>query len=159
MRDSRNGFVIAALAALVAPLVLGNVLLRTGAAVERGAAAVAPAKASGEVAKAAVGEEGPPVASGRIAAKFGSVMSVAPSAPAVAPAPPAPPQRADWLRVIGGFDDERGGSWLFLKDDRSGRVLKLNRDGAPSDDGRILESRQDAWIVAIGDASYSVQRR
>jgi hypothetical protein len=73
--------------------------------------------------------------------------------------PPGPPERADWLRAIGGFEDAEGKRWVFVKDDRSGRAIKLRADGSASEDGRLLLGAAEGLVFETGSKRYLVKGR
>jgi|GEM_PF-4555553 len=85
-------------------------------------------------------------------------------------APPAPPpepvERADWLRLVGSFEDGAGRLWTLVKDGRSGRVLKLSsggapvqRDGGAEAEGRVIAAGADGVVVEIGSKRYAIKGR
>lgn len=157
MREANEGPAIALLALTAILLVLGFFALgrEDFTRMETGPGTSAKRIGFAEGPRGRAKAERP--AAWRIAAKFEPLRPA--KLERADPTPAAPPQKADWLRPVGGFEDSLGRSWLFLKDDRSGRVLELRLDGAATEDGRIAESSRDAYIVEIEAASYSVRRK
>jgi|GEM_PF-2872934 len=68
-----------------------------------------------------------------------------PAGPAVSPRDSAP-EAADWLHRLGAFEDSDGRPWLFVRNDRTGAVLKLPAEGGGS-------------IVRIDGKAYEVRGR
>jgi hypothetical protein len=80
------------------------------------------------------------------------------AAPIVKAEPAHPPTDAPWLRYLGrsGFPD--GTSWYFVKDTRSGRVIKA-AFGAVSPGWSIVEDDTNRVVLKSGDDLYSVSKR
>jgi len=73
-----------------------------------------------------------------------------PRAPATAAAPPPRPvaaAKAPWLHSIGSVVDAQGARWLFFKDDRSGRILKLRADGVASGTARLVAAGPEGYTI------------
>jgi len=107
-----------------------------------------------------IGKKGEPAPAEIVAKAFGLPGKPRAAVPSrVAPAAPVPPQRADWLHVLGAAEDDGGLSWLLVKDDKSGRVRKIRLDGAATDAGRLVETAQDSYTVELDGSAYSIRKR
>lgn len=159
MKEHRFDLAIALLALIALLSAAGFVALGREDLARIGAETRSSARAIGPEDKAKVQAKPEPPAAWRIAAKFGRQGTAKAERGAAAPKPVSPQQKGDWLRPVGGFEDSQGKAWVFLKDDRSGRILKLRLDGTATEDGRIAESSQEAYFVEINAASYSLRRK
>jgi hypothetical protein len=92
-----------------------------------------------------------------IVGKFGPARPRAASI--AAPPPLAPAQKADWLHPVGSFEDPAGCRWLFIKDDHSGRIIKLREDGLATEDGRITDSSNGLYVIEVDSNRYSIRGR
>jgi hypothetical protein len=95
-----------------------------------------------------------------IAKKFGP--SIGPSPIPIAARhvkPPAPPRKAEWLRSIGAFEDLAGIRWLFIKDGKSGRVIKLRSDGIATESGKVIDASGPEPLIELDSIAYSIRGR
>jgi hypothetical protein len=156
---SRSGFAPALLALLAAALISGYAFIGPGDIARAGIDSSVPARTISPQDEEASRIGPPPAAAARIAGKFGAVRPAVQSAAPFSQEPAAPARPADWLRPLGGFEDTSGRAWLFIKDDRSGRAIKLRIDGTQSEDGRIVAAAKDAYEIEVEGMRYSVRRR
>jgi hypothetical protein len=119
-------------------------------------AAASPAAAAA-LAKARNGRPLPSPAAAA-AALFGPAPKAAPreERPKPPPPPPVPVEAADWLRAVGAYEDASGLRWTIVKDDRSGRAMKLRSDGAACEDGR-LAAAAEGLVVELGSKRYRIK--
>ena len=80
------------------------------------------------------------------------------AAPVVQGAPAHPPADAPWFRYLGRSGSPDGTSWCFVKDTRSGRVIKA-AFGAASRGWSIVEDDANRVVLKSGDELYSVSKR
>ena len=77
----------------------------------------------------------------------------------IAKGPPAhPPADAPWLRYLGRSGSPDGRSWCFVKDTRSGKVIKA-AFGAASPGWSIVEDDANRVVLKSGDDLYRVSKR
>jgi hypothetical protein len=80
------------------------------------------------------------------------------AAPVAQGLPAKPPADAPWLRYLGRSGSPDGTSWCFVKDTRSGKVIKA-AFGAASQGWSIVEDDANRVILKSGDDLYSVSKR
>jgi len=84
----------------------------------------------------------------------------APVEPAAAAAPepePAKPLEAPWLSYVGHFSGMDGKPFYYVKDSRSGRLIKVSRDD--TSDWILVEDAAERIVVRHGDGLYAVPRK
>lgn len=98
----------------------------------------------------------------RIAALFGWKAAAAPSA---APSPKPKTRAADWIRLLGAIETGDGPACLFFKDEHSGRILRVRRDGTGGDSGdyddaaSLVEETRDSFLLRYRGELLLVPRR
>jgi hypothetical protein len=80
------------------------------------------------------------------------------AAPIARAQPAKPPAEAPWLRYLGRSGSPDGTSWCFVKDTRSGKVIKA-AFGAASRGWSIVEDHANRVVLKSGDELYSVSKR
>jgi hypothetical protein len=80
------------------------------------------------------------------------------AAPVVQGQPVQPPADAPWLRYLGRSGSPDGTSWCFVKDTRSGKVIKA-AFGAASPGWSIVKDDANRVVLKSGDNLYSVSKR
>jgi hypothetical protein len=158
MTMRRSDAPFALLACVAAALAIGHASVRpegaAATAVEPQAAAIARERpASGSASEAL-----PRPSAEEVSRKFGRPGSRSP-AKAAPPALPSPVRKADWLHPVGTIEDSGGTRWLFIKDDRSGRVIRLRADGELADEGRVIDSSKDEPVIEMDSVRYSIRGR
>ncbi|MDA8425298.1 MAG: hypothetical protein M0Z80_04100 [Treponema sp.] len=84
---------------------------------------------------------------------FGAAKAAAPKTP---PADRSrEPAGASWLRAVGSLEDTSGMRWLFFKDERRGRVLRLRGDGSAGEGGsaripaRLVSDETERYVLEV----------
>lgn len=80
------------------------------------------------------------------------------AAPIAQGQPAKPPADAPWLRYLGRSGSPDGTSWCFVKDTRSGKVIKA-AFGAASHGWSLVAEDANRVILKRGDDLYSVSKR
>jgi len=80
------------------------------------------------------------------------------AAPVAQGLPAKPPADAPWLRYLGRSGSPDGTSWCFVKDTRSGKVIKA-AFGAALHGWSIVEDDANRVVLKSGDDFYSVSKR
>jgi hypothetical protein len=75
-----------------------------------------------------------------------------------APAPAATPTDAPWLKYLGFASGADGTSWWYLKDSRTGKLIKVQKDKVTGG-WSVIENSTDRLVVRNGDSLYSVSKR
>jgi hypothetical protein len=164
MRPPRIDLPLSLLALIGAALaaVLATTFAQLPAAVAPRAATVKAADAPAMAAAFANARDSRPLPSPAVVASalFGPTKTVAPreERPQSPPPPPVPVEAAEWLRAVGVYEDASGSRWTIVKDDRSGRAMKLRSDGAACEEGRLVAGA-DGLVVELGSKRYRIKRR
>ncbi|HUW42522.1 MAG TPA: hypothetical protein VMV90_16070 [Rectinemataceae bacterium] len=73
------------------------------------------------------------------------------------------PSAASWLRALGSLEESSGLRWLFFKDERRDRVLRLRGDGAVAEDGaaprfpaRLVSDETERYVLEIDGEMVAV---
>jgi hypothetical protein len=94
-----------------------------------------------------------------IAGRFGGRTPEPRKGIAAAPPPAGPPERADWLRALGGFEDGEGRGWILVKDERAGRAIKLRADGSACAEGRLSRDAAGGLVLDTGSRRFAISGR
>jgi hypothetical protein len=127
-----------------------------------------PTEEAGPPRAASVGGGGPALDDATTAALIPSVEDIAKKfGPSIRPSAPSslrvkatnPLPKADWLRAVGAFEDQAGICWLFIKDEKSGRVIQLRSDGIETEAGRVLDASAPELLIELESIGYSIRGR
>ena len=69
------------------------------------------------------------------------------------------PAPAPWLTEIGSIVDEEGSRWLFFKDTRTGRLVKVRADGGEEKDAVLGRMVDDRYLLLLDGEPYAAGRR
>ncbi len=94
---------------------------------------------------------------GELLAVFSVPRAETAASPAIEAAQKAPTP-APWLTEIGSIVDEEGSRWLFFKDTRTGRLVKVRADGGGEMDAVLVRIEDDRYLLLLDGEPYAAAR-
>lgn len=77
--------------------------------------------------------------------------------PGITPQITVKPIAADqWLKVIGHINDERGIERLYLKNGKTGQLIKIRLDMTEENGVRLIDKTKDTMTISIDNVLYSL---
>jgi len=93
-----------------------------------------------------------------VACKFGPLKPAPPDGSARA-SPPPPALKAEWLKYVGTIEDIGAVQWLYIKDERAGRLIALRADGKATEEGRVIGASNGELLIEADSIRFSIRWR